>query len=177
MAIGGMPSRNRWGPVIYDPGVSPSTIVGVTQGFATGELWGVNAQMFSLRGRHNVSGADIWLLSAIGLEKLYVRALRNYVKVASSELGLILPYTVEIGAVGINGVNLLVPGGPLNQGEFAGPFMQPYIQKRYYLAEVSDDAMKGVLGNYFIELYDLAACERAEVLTDAHIAANDLPPR
>jgi hypothetical protein len=84
MALGGVPGRNPWGPVIYDPGVSTQTIVGFTQGFATGELWGVSLQMFSLYGRHNVSGADLWLVAAIGLEKLYVRALRNYVKVASA---------------------------------------------------------------------------------------------
>jgi hypothetical protein len=43
------------------------TIVGFTQGLATGELWGVSVQMFSLYGRHNVSGADLWLVAAIGL--------------------------------------------------------------------------------------------------------------
>jgi len=177
MVIGGVPSRNRWGPVIYDPGVSTQTIVGVTQGFATGELWGVNAQMFSLRGRHNVSGAELWVAPAIGVEKLYVRALRNYVKVASSELGLILPYTVEIGAVGIDGVYLLVPGGPVNRGELAGPFMHPYIKKRYSLAEISDDEIKPLLHKYFVYFYDLATCQRTDALTDGHIAGNDLPPR
>jgi hypothetical protein len=68
MAIGGVPSRNRWGPVIYDPGVSTQTIVGVTQGFATGELWGVNTQMFSPRGRHNVSGAELWVAGPLALK-------------------------------------------------------------------------------------------------------------
>jgi hypothetical protein len=170
MAIGGTPDRNQWGPVIYDPGVSPRNIEGLTQGFATGELWGVNAQMF-LRGRHNVS------IAAIGVERLYVRALRNYVKVASSELGLVLPYTVELGAVGINGVYLHVPGGPLNTGQFIGPYMQPCIQGHYSLTEISDHAIKQLLRRYFIELYDLATCDRAEVLTDDHVIANDLPPR
>lgn len=177
MALRGLASRNQWGPIIYDPGVSPRNIEGLTQGFATGELWGVNAKMFSQRGHHNVSGADIWGISAIGLEKLCVRVLRNYVKFALSELGLTLPYTVELGAVGLEGVSLLVPGGPTNQGEFVGPFMKPHIQKRYSLTGISDDEIKMVLRNYFVELYDLAACNRAEVLTDNHVTANDLPPR
>lgn len=177
MALGGLASRNQWGPIIYDPGVSPRNIAGLTQGFATGELWGINAQMFVHRGRHNVSGADIWRISAIGLEKLYVHVLRNYVRIASSELALALPYTVEFGAVGMEGAYLLVPGGPISQGEFVGPFMQPYIQKRYSLTKISDDEIKMVLRNYFVELYDLAACNRAEVLTDNHVTANDLPPR
>jgi len=133
--------------------------------------------MFSLYARHNVSSADLWLVAAIGLEKLYVRALRNYVEVASSELGLVLPYTVEMGAVGISGVYLHVPGGPLNTGEFVGPIMQEKIQKRYTLTEISDQAVKQVLRNYFTEFYDLATCERAKVLTDTHVAANDLPAR
>jgi hypothetical protein len=177
MVIGGLPSRNRWGPIIYDAGTSPGNIAGLTQGFATGELWGVNAQQFSLRGRHNVSGAELWMTAPIGVEKLYVRALGNYVKVASSELGLIPPYTVELGAVGIDGVYLLVPGGPFNKGEFVGPIMEPYITKRYSLSETSDRAIKELLRNYFREFYDLATCDRAEVITDDHVSGNDLPPR
>ena len=176
MILGGIPGRNRFGPVIYDP-QGPNTMLGLTQGFPTGELWGVNAQMFSRHGRHNVSGADIWLISAIGREKLYVRVLRNYVKVATSELGLIPPYTVEMGAVGIDGVYLAVPGGPLNTGEFVGPVMQENIQKRYTLPDVSDSAVAGVLRSYFTEFYDLASCVRAQVITDALVAAHDLPPR
>lgn len=177
MALQGLASRNRWGPIMIDPGVSSKNIAGLTQGFATGELWGINAQMFSPRGRHNVSGAAVWATAGIGVEKLYVRALRNYVRVASSELGLVPPYIVELGAVGIDGVYLLVPGGLLNQGEFAGPYMQSHIRKRYPLTETSDDAIKQLLREYFTEFYDLAACNRAEVLTDNHIAANELPPR
>jgi hypothetical protein len=115
--------------------------------------------------------------AAIGVEKLYVRALRNYVKVASLELGLIPPYTVELGAVGIDGVYLLVPGGPFNKGEFVGPIMEPYITKRYSLSETSDHAIKELLRNYFREFYDLATCDRAEVITDDHVSGNDLPPR
>jgi hypothetical protein len=172
MIIGGIPGRNRFGPVIYDP-QGPNTMLGLTQGFPTGELWGVNAQMFSLRGRRNTSGDDIWVISGIGLEKLYLRALRNYVNVAASELGLIPPYTVEMGAVGINGVYLAVPGGPLNTGEFVGPIMRENIEK----PDVSDGAVAQVLRSYFIEFYDLAACVRAQVITDALMAAHDLPPR
>jgi hypothetical protein len=82
-----------------------------------------------------------------------------------------------MGAVGINGVYLHVPGGPLNTGEFVGPIMQETIQKRSALTEISDQAIKQVLGDYFRELYDLATCERAKVLTDTHVATNDLPPR
>jgi hypothetical protein len=176
MIIGGIPGRNRFGPVIYDP-QGPNIMLGLTQGFPTGEVWGVNAQMFSLRGNHNVSSADIWFVSAIGLEKLYVRALRNYVKVAASELGLIPPYTVEMGAVGINGVYLAIPGGQLNTGEFVGPIMQDNIRKRYSLLDISDGAVAHVMRSYFTEFYDLAACVRAQVITDALIAAHDLPPR
>ena len=144
MTIGGVTGRNHWGPIIYDPDVSPTTIVGLTQGFASGELWGLNAQQFSLRGRHNVSGAELWVTAAIGVEKPYVRALRNYVRVASSELHLTLPYTVELGAVGIDGLYLLVPGGPLNNGQFVGPIMKRYIQKRFSLSELSDDANQAI---------------------------------
>jgi hypothetical protein len=176
MVIGGIPGRNRFGPVIYDP-QGPNIMLGLTQGFPTGELWGVNAQMFSPRGRHNVSRADIWVVSAIGLEKLYVRTLRNYVKVAELELDLIPPYTVEMGAVGINGVHLAVPGGPLNTGEFVGPMIHENIQKRYTLPDASDDAVAQVIRSYFIELYDLATCMRAQVITDDLTVAHDLPPR
>lgn len=174
--IGGVPGRNRFGPVIYDP-QGPNTMLGLTQGFPMGELWGVNAQAFSFGGQHNVFRRDIWVASVIGLEKLYVRVLRNYVKVASSELGLIPPYTVEMGAVGINGAYLAVPGGSLNTGQLVGPIMTPYIQKRYSIPDISDNEIMGVLRSYFLDFYDLATCTRAEVLTDQLIATHDLPPR
>jgi hypothetical protein len=55
--------------------------------------------------------------------------------------------------------------------------MEPYVRKRYSLLETSDDAIKELMRNYFTKFYDLATCDRAEVITDAHVSGNDLPPR
>jgi hypothetical protein len=68
-------------------------MLGLTQGFPTGELWGLNAHAFSFRGRQNLGGSDIWVIPTISFEKLYVRVLQNYVKIALSDLGLLPPYS------------------------------------------------------------------------------------
>ena len=47
----------------------------------------------------------MWVIPTIDFEKLYVRVLRNYVQVASSALKLDPPYTVELGAVGLQDVS------------------------------------------------------------------------
>jgi hypothetical protein len=174
----GIPGRNDFGPIIYEPQGPNNLMIALTQGFPTGELWGVNAQAFSFRGQQNLrSDRDIWVVSAIGLEKLYVHVLRNFVKIMSSELSVILPYTVEMGAVGTRNAYLAVPGGPLSTGQLVGPIRKPSIQKRYQLSDVSNNGIMEVLRQYFIELYDLAESTRADVLTDVHVADNDLPSR
>jgi hypothetical protein len=82
-----------------------------------------------------------------------------------------------MGAIGLNGVYLAAPGGPLNTGQFLGPILKDVLQQRYCLSDLSDAEITEVLRSYFIEFYDLAACIRADALTDPLVAAHNLPHR
>jgi hypothetical protein len=72
---------------------------GITQAFQTGELWGINSQVFSTSMISHEEAVGI-----IGAEKFYSRALENYAFVATSEMKLRPPFVVEVGAVGLKGV-------------------------------------------------------------------------
>lgn len=180
MIVGGVPSRNRYGPIIYDP-IAASAIAGFTQGFEGGELWGLNGQLAVARRQQVIRPRPgyetIEFIPIISFEKLYVRVLQNYTKILASELKLQLPYTVELGAIGLNGLHLACPGGSNGQGQFVGPIMKDIIQKRYILKSASESSVDDLLREFFNEFYDLAACSRAQQLTNEVVAAHGLPSR
>ena len=119
MVIGGIPARNRFGPIIHDP-IGESELWALTQGFDTGELWGLNGQIFRPHAHEDFIARKkepITFIPMIIFERIYCRVLRNYVQVASAELQLRQPYTIELGATGLDGVFLAVPGGrPFRKG-------------------------------------------------------------
>jgi hypothetical protein len=52
---------------------------------------------------------DAIAVGIISAEKLYTRALENYVSVATSEMKLRPPFVVEVGAAGLKGVYMGAP--------------------------------------------------------------------
>ena len=177
MVVGGIPRRNKYGPITFDP-KGPATIEGLTQGFDTGELWGVNGQLFQpiARQRNPASPAltvDVFL-TMIDFEKLFVRVLRNYVKVAA-EVRLPLPYTLEVGAVGFDGAFLTVPGRS-KQGETVGPIHGDEFHRRYSITDTEDEALLTVLRAFFQDFYDLAARHRNDLIPPDLMAGHQLPP-
>ena len=170
LVMGGIPGRNQFGAIIHDP-FGDSELWALTQGFDTGELWGLNGQVF----RPHSTAEPITVIPMIGFEKIYCRVLNNYVRVAISDLQLRLPYTVELGATGLDGIFLAVPGGPLGNGEIIGPIMKNAQQRRYDLTSTTEGAINAVLRAYFSDFYDLVARTRTETLTDAIVAAHGLP--
>jgi hypothetical protein len=181
---GGLLFRNRFGPISFDPTArdssnSASLAGGLTQGFDTGELWGINGSIFVPQ---NPNGLDPRLkeprltIPILKLERLYVDTLRSYVKFAQSDLVLPAPYTVELGAIGLTGTYFTFPLANQRQVPH-GPIMKDSCLKRQTLNAVSDQAMKVILRVFFMELYDLATISRPAILTDEFVTANDLPPR
>ncbi|HWX35359.1 MAG TPA: hypothetical protein VNZ53_49055 [Steroidobacteraceae bacterium] len=79
---GGIVGRNRFGPIIYAP-QGPDKIDGLTQGFETGELWGIDGTIFRPDEhwdyRLRYQGIPMIVIPIIDFEKLYIRVLRNYV--------------------------------------------------------------------------------------------------
>jgi hypothetical protein len=164
---GGIAERNRFGPIIYAP-QGPDKIDGLTQGFETRELWGIDGTIFRPDEhwdyRLRYQGIPMCVIPTIEFEKLYVRVLRNYVQVVSIALTLDPPYTVELGAVGLQDVYFTAPGLH-GRGERKGPVKVESFQRRYTLSDTTDDAIKVLLGTYFTEFYDLAAFARKDVFT------------
>jgi hypothetical protein len=174
---GGIPGRNRFGPIIFAP-QGPDKIDGLTQGLATGELWGIDGTIFRPNEHWDYRLRDqripMWVIPTIDFEKLYVRVLRNQVQVSLSALKLDPPYTVELGAVGLQDV-YFTARGLHGQGERKGPLKVDSFQRRYALSDATDDAIKAVLSTYFTDLYDLAAFTRKGVFTNDIVAAHDFP--
>jgi hypothetical protein len=172
-ASGGICGRNRFGPIIYDPtGGGIFTMDGLTQGLEGGELWGVTGVVFQpMWQRAGLSTKEIFGIPFFEFEKIYVRTLRNYVKVATMIFGFQPPFTVKFGAVGINGVHLAKPG------RLYGPMMQNEIHKSCVLESDNDGEIMGSLRDYFNDFYDLMAVARSEILSDQEVSAHDLPHR
>lgn len=179
MTIGGVAARNGHGAIIYDP--ASATVIGAfTQGFESGELWGMNDRLFVPHERNVFPGQPrefVYVMPMAAVEKVYVRTLDNYVKVAQVAFALTPPYTVELGAYGLDNCYLGVPGGPNNTGRLVGPIMRDAFRRTYSLDDVSEDAQRRLLKSYFDDFYDLAAVVRSDIWTDALIAANGLPSR
>jgi hypothetical protein len=172
---GGVAGRNRFGSIAPQ---GPDKIDGLTQGFATGELWGIDGTIFRPEEHWHYQlryqKIPMIVIPTIDFEKLHVRVLRNYVQVALSALKIDPPYTVELGAVGWQDIYFTAPGIH-GHGERKGPVRVESFHRRYTLYETTDDAIKVLLGTYFTDLYDLAAFDRKDVFTSYIVAAHDLP--
>jgi hypothetical protein len=177
--IGGIISSNDYGWVIIDP-TGIGTTKGVTQGFPTGELWGINSEVFlqtSMQRYFTSPTEPATALAVIRAEKLYTQAIENYTSVATSELKLQLPFVVEFGAVGLKGVFLGAPAWDPSRGPYFGPFREDSLIRRYELADASQETALDTLGAFLEELYDLAECRRSEVLSDEQVRLNKIPRR
>jgi hypothetical protein len=175
-AMGGLSSRNDYGYVVIDP-ASNDTTRGITQIFPSGEMWGINAQVFyafQLSFRVMERAVSLGIFS---VEKMFARTFQHYTSVAVSEMNLKLPFIVELGAVGLKGVYLAAPHPEFSAGHQYGPIRDEGIIRRYELHDTRRESLHGVLRQFFNELYDLAECSRADLLTDQHISQHDLPGR
>jgi hypothetical protein len=180
MKVGGIARPNSYGSIIFDCAPGKTSINALTQGFKTGELWGVSGELFKswpINSRATGKPESGTILPMVTFERVYSRVVRNYVDVELA-LGLSPPFTVVLGVVGLNDVYLTVPiGGPFNNGEFVGPIHEDNLQRTYTLAAVDDKSIKSILREFFKELYDMAYIDRADVWTDELLSAHDLPPR
>jgi hypothetical protein len=174
---GGIAAPNDYGYVIVDASGS-NTAQAISQGFATGEIWGINSNVFRSVALQHVTGEEKSIFfGAIGVEKAYMRTLENYASAALMEMKLRLPYMMEIGAVGLKGVYMGAPHPEFSSGNYYGPIRDETLIRRYELQAVTRSELDGVLRQFFNELYDLAECSRSEILTDEHVRRNDLPER
>ena len=175
---GGISSSNEFGWVCIDP-TGHSTTKGISQAFPSGELWGINSQVFVEAQLGDQSGSvEIkTVLAVISVEKLCTRTLENFVTVASTVMLLRPPFVVEIGIVGTKGVYMGAPHRELPSGYYYGPIYDDLLVRRYDLTKTDSVAQREILREFFDDLYDLAEVSRSEILTDEHVRANDIPRR
>ncbi|MFZ3180985.1 MAG: hypothetical protein WA156_12430 [Methylocystis silviterrae] len=172
---GGIESSNDYGWVSIDP-LTATTTKGISQAFPSGELWGVNSQVFlPVEIRSFIESAITF--GVIGVEKLYTRTLENFVAVASAGMQLRPPFVVELGIVGTRGTYMGAPHPEFLNGNYYGPIHDDSLIRHYELADVSRAALLDILRKFFDDLYDLAECSRSEILTDEHVQKNDIPHR
>jgi hypothetical protein len=176
--IGGISSANDYGSIIIDPSTNTLT-KGITQAFPTGELWGLNSQVFTIASMRRAITAQDQPSTAFGVisaEKLYARTLENYVE-AAEEMKFRPPFVVELGAVGLKGVFMGAPHPEFSSGHYYGLIREEALVRRFDLEDTQHAALFEVLRQFLDELYDLAECSRSEVLTDEIVARNSIPPR
>jgi len=177
-AFGGIAASNEYGWIVIEP-LNSNTTQAFSQGFSTGEMWGVNSHVFRPIALQHYGRPEEKSVSfgAIGVEKVYTRTLENYVSTALTEMKLTPPYLVEIGAVGLQGVYMGAPHPEFSHGHYYGPIRDQQLVRRYELQEAADHEVSEVLRQFFDELYDLVECSRSDMLTDEHIRLNSLPER
>jgi hypothetical protein len=150
--IGGMPGRNGFGAVIYEPhGTSPIPM-GFTQLFRNGEIWGVSREF----SQHYYNELVVPMVS---VENIFTRALANYISVAGEKLGIAPPYQVEMGAVGLKDMRLSLPQ-PITWERVSEPIYENELKVRQVLNNTSSAAQRTLVEKFLIKLYDLAVVTR-----------------
>ncbi len=176
---GGITTKNEFGSLVFEVD-GDTAIRALTQGFKTGELWGINADLFQpykLKRQGEDSDKLDTILPCVTFEKVFCRVLKNYVKVEAT-FGLQPPYVVTFGATGLRNIYISVPtGGPFGNGSFHGPIPENDVERTYTLASDDDATVYDVLRRFFGEIYDLAAISREDAWTDQLTAAHDVPSR
>ncbi len=114
----GLLVSNQYGSAWVKPDQTTGRLDSVTQLFQNGEIWGFAPYMLRDRGFGKV-------LPMGAVEQVILRALHSYLDVAA-RLGLTPPYTIELGAVGIEDYVLSVDQrhpdtslGPIRDNEMA----------------------------------------------------------
>jgi hypothetical protein len=139
--------RNRHGAVAVEPSGTATTPRSVTQLFGTGEIWGISTHFFS-----TYRGCP--LIPTTQLENIYRRALSNYCDILSTGMGIAAPYTIVLGAVGLQDTY----AGVDNSAE--GPIHTDSIEVRRVLHDLAGGPQEAVVREFVDAILDLAGVSR-----------------
>lgn len=144
-----IPSRNTFGAIAIEPVGTSSVPLAFSQLFRSGEIWGVTRGLVSEAIGHPV-------VPMISLDKVLTRTLANFVEIARDELGIVPPYRVEIGAVGLRNVALSLPNPSHFTSQVSGPILDDGLVFSETLSNVSPGTQKVLIQEFIRRLYDLA---------------------
>jgi hypothetical protein len=150
---GGMPGRNRFGAISFEPHGTSPVPTGFTQLFRNGEIWGVSGEFV---GHYY----DELVVPMVNVENIYKRVLANYILVAGEDLGIALPYQVEIGAVGLKDMRVSLPQLVSERGGISEPIYENEIKVRRILNDTGTESRGTLVDEFLDQLYDLAGLTR-----------------
>ena len=148
--FGGVPARNRFGSIAYEAHGNDTVPKAFTQLFRNGEIWGVSSAFVAkYKGELVVAMVDA--------KNIFEGTLANFVEVAHNEIGVVTPYQIEIGAVGLKDMCLTLPETKREWlHRMSGPIHEDQLQFRRVLNELTVPAQNKLVEEFLRRLYDLA---------------------
>ena len=144
---GGLPERNQFGAIAYEPHGDSPDLVGFTQIFRNGEIWGVTREFV-------VPYNGELAIPTVNMENIYQRVLAGYVSLAHDDLALTPPYEIELGAVGLQDVRLGLPR-PVLHGNLSARINEHELRMRRVLNDLAGSAQHSLIRQFVDELLDL----------------------
>jgi hypothetical protein len=139
--------RNRFGAIAYEPSGTSTTPRTFTQAFINGELWSVTTEFFQ-------TYQDELIVPTTNVQNIYGRVLESFCATAAS-LGVMPPYTIEMGAVGLQGARLA-----MTIHDMSGPIHTNEIKIKRVLNDTNAGACKRLVDELLDALFDLAGEDR-----------------
>jgi hypothetical protein len=153
--------RNKYGVYVYYEAYG--RILGFTQLFKTGELWGINANCIDKDRLMEHAGVDFGFFPCVAFEKIFVSTLANYLQFAQDTLKLLLPLKIKAGATNVEGYRMIAPTGMhfSGTGKFDGRVVEQHIT---WEGTIEDYAMQPhqVLRPFFNHVWDACGLERPD---------------
>jgi hypothetical protein len=144
----GLLDRNRFGVIAIEGSGTSTTPGSLTQLFVTGEVWGLSTHFFAFY-------QGLTVVPMVAVENVYRRVLTNYCEILTTGMGIAPPYTVALGAIGLQETHV-----GLNNG-IDGPIHTDSLHLRRVLNDSSKAAQEIVVKEFIDGLLDLAGITRS----------------
>ncbi len=146
--IAGVPRRNRYGAVIYEPFGRLTVPTALTQLFRNGEIWGVSREMVM-----NYYGQPA--VAMVNVQNIFGSGFESFIETAINNLKLKLPFVIELGAVGLQDLRLSLPQGSRQWDSK----LEPELIFRRVLNDAAKSTQEALVQEFVKHFYDLAGVE------------------
>jgi hypothetical protein len=157
--LGVSSTHNSHGAIIYESGSNPSVRDGrlnaSTQLFENGEVWSINTSLIVKERGGRPPGIKLPFIAMQPFERTCQAHLATLLAFVKEQLGIDSPWQVEIGLVGIKGLNLIVP-----PGEFWGPIRKTDIIHRAICNSADLNVVGELAGEFFNKIFDATGYAR-----------------
>jgi len=138
---------NSYGMILYDTDDNKD-INGFVQFFENGEVWAASKSFF-----RNVKG-EILILT-ISLEQIYVKTITAILPLMKVETGIVLPYKIIMGAVGLKDARLA-----LGNRQESGPIFKPEVTTECELKSYDENAVTEVVSAFLADVFNVGRVTR-----------------